>query len=72
VQLRRVQLGSRCAAYQSQGGQAVEFEPEEKHFVSGNSLFFLFWGRIKSSYGGLWGVLMSPKRRVRARAAKIH
>ncbi len=57
----------------------LEFRPEEKHFVSGN----IFWGggAAKLRWGGArsapFGVLMSPKRRMRAahgraRAAKTH
>jgi hypothetical protein len=53
-----------------------EFGPEGKHFVTGNSLFFVFGGAAKLRWaGGRAGVAMSPKRRVRAahgraRAAK--
>ncbi len=58
-----------------------EFGPEGKHFVFG--IFFNFGGSSETAMGGRgarsdpFGVLMSPKRRVRAahgraRAAKIH
>jgi hypothetical protein len=57
----------------------LEFGPEGKQFVAGN-IFLTFWGIIKAAMGGgrsVHGVLMSPKRRVRAahgraRAAKTH
>jgi hypothetical protein len=48
-----------------------EFGPKGKHFVSGNSLFFYFWGmneKQRSCDGGwgarsaLFGVAMNPKK----------
>jgi hypothetical protein len=61
--------------------QWPKYGPEGKHFVSG--LFFYFGGCSEAAMGGggarsvLFGVLMSPKRRVRAahgraREAKTH
>ncbi len=53
-----------------------EFGPEGKHFVSGNSRFFILVGSAKLRWGGApFGVLMGPKRLVctvhgRARVAK--
>jgi hypothetical protein len=60
-----------------------EFGPEGKHFVSGNTVvfIFIFGGAAKLRWAGgaqrPFGVFMSPKRRVRAahgraRAAKTH
>ncbi len=47
------------------------FGPEERHFVSGNSLFFSLGGSSEAAMGGgarsaPVGVAMRPKRRVRA------
>ncbi len=56
-----------------------EFGPDEKHFVSGNygNSIFLFLEEQRSCDGGgrlapPFGMIKSPKRRVRARAAKTH
>jgi hypothetical protein len=60
-----------------------EFGPEGKHFVTGNSLFFIRGESSETAMGGggarsaPLGVAMSPKRRVRAahgraRAANTH
>jgi hypothetical protein len=59
-----------------------EFGPEGRHFVSGNILFSIFGGAAKLRWAGgarsaLFGMLMSPERRVRvaqgrAREAKTH
>ncbi len=46
-----------------------EFGPEGKHFVSGNSLFFIFGGAAKLRWGGAqrpFVMFISQKRRVRA------
>ena len=65
MQLRRLQLGSECPAYQSQGGQVVEFGPEGKHFVSAKSIFFLGGGDEKEAAKQRWaGGAQRPVSRV--------
>jgi len=54
-----------------------EFGPEGRHFVSGNILFLYFWASSEAAMGGgarsaPFGMVISPKRRVLARAAKTH
>ncbi len=76
AELKRVQRSSvRCNVCSLAQGKNIcpslwrpEFGPEEKHFVSGNSRFFYFWGSGEAAMGGggraapRWAYSNEPKK----------
>jgi hypothetical protein len=43
--------GCNIAQWKDKRPRRLELGPEGKHFVSGNSLFFIFWGRSEAAMG---------------------